>query len=164
MKILRRIVTKAFVLASLAALAASLMGTAPAGKPRRPVAGSTMRFVFRDFEGPRDIVCPHRLLSPDSPYDWKVECSDGSRKFAEYTAHVALTLYDHTTEPKLSVEMLYWLNGSRLPSEVGSTTWFHFAEKSNLQGVSMSQTVENGTAGLYLEIGSAAIRLSKWAR
>jgi hypothetical protein len=137
-----------------------------AGKPgvRHALKADSMRFVYREFEGSLETVCKHRLQSADSPYDWKVECYNGSTKFADYTAHVALTQYDLGGETKYSIELLYWLTGTRLPSEVGSTTWYHFATKSQLQGISQSQTVDGGTAGLYLEIGAAAIRLSNWAR
>lgn len=131
---------------------------------RRPLRGASIRFVYRDFEGTLDVVCKHRLVSEASPYDWKVECYQGPNKFAEYTAHIALTQYELSGPTKLSIELLYWLTGSRLPSEVGSTTWFHFAEKSPLQGISSSQTVAGGTAGLYLEIGAAAFRLSRRTR
>lgn len=138
----------------------------PAGKKgkRQPLRGASIRFIFRDFEGTVDVVCKHRLVSEASPYDWKVECYQGSTRFAEYTAHIALTQYELSGPTKLSIELLYWLTGTRLPSEVGSTTWFHFEEKSALRGISSSQTVEGGTAGLYLEIGAAAFRLSRWAR
>lgn len=133
-------------------------------KPRRGLRADAFRFVYREFEGGPDVVCKHRLLSEASPYDWKVECFRGSAKFADYTAHVALTQYARSGQTPLSIELLYWLNGTRLPSEVGSTTWFHFGAKSDLQGVSTSQTVDGGTAGLYLEIGAAAIRLSQGTR
>lgn len=149
----------------------SLMAVSPSSSrsghgpvKRRPLRADSMRFVYREFEGPLDIVCKHQLASEASPYDWKVACYDGSTKFAEYTAHVALTQYDLGGPTKYSIELLYWLTGTHLPSEVGSTTWFHFAEKSNLQGISTSQTVAGGTAGLYLEIGAAAIRLSDRTR
>jgi hypothetical protein len=149
--------------------ASSLMAVAPPrSRPdpvkRRPLRAESMRFVYREFEGPLDVVCKHQLASEASPYDWTVSCSNGATKFAEYTAHVALTQYDLGGPTKYSVELLYWLTGTHLPSEVGSTTWFHFAEKSNLQGISTSQTVAGGTAGLYLEIGAAAIRLSDRTR
>ena len=124
-----------------------------------------MRFVYRTFEGDLNIVCKHHLASDASPYDWKVECYDGATQFADYTAHVALSFYDHTSgSSKFSIELLYWVTGTNLPSEVGTTTWFNFATKSDLQGISVSQTVEHATAGLYLEIGDAAIRLSSQKR
>jgi hypothetical protein len=123
-----------------------------------------MRFVYRTFEGDLAIACKHQPLNPDSPYDWKVECDNGPTKLAEYTAHVALSFYDHASGPKFSIELLYWLTGTDLPSEVGSSTWFHFATKSDLVGISTSQGVAHGTAGLYLEIGAEAIRLSRETR
>jgi hypothetical protein len=127
---------------------------------RRPLRANSIRFVYREFEGERNIACKHALVSEASPYDFKVSCYEGAEKFAEYVAHIALSQYALAGPTKYSVELLYWLTGSRLPSEVGSTTWFHFAEKGDLRGISTSQTVENGQAGLYLEIGPEAIRLS----
>ena len=149
----------------LSVVAVVLMGIHPGEKRKRqPLHSSSLRFVYREFEGTHEIVCSHRLLSKESPYDWKVECFRAQTKFAQYTAHVALSQYDLTGSTKLSIELLYWLTGTRLPNEVGSTTWFHFAEKSPLQGISSSQTVDGGTAGLYLEIGSGAFRLLRRAR
>ena len=163
MKITTKSISKLVFLAI--AVLGLIAATPPNGKvPRRPLRADSMRFVFREFEGTLDVVCKHHLVSDASPYDWKVECFNGPAKFADYTAHVALTEYNLSGPTKLSIELLYWLTGTHLPSEVGSTTWFHFAEKSALQGISMSQTVEGGTAGLYLEIGAAAIRLSKFTR
>lgn len=132
----------------------------PAGKgvPREPLYRTEIRFVFKSFDGDFETVCPHRLLNENSPFDWRVECFRGSNKFAEYTAHIALSQYAMQGPTKLAVELLYWLNGTRLPSEVGSTTWMKFAEMGGLQSVSSSQTVENGTAGLYLEVSANALR------
>ncbi len=125
----------------------------PAGKkPRRGVVDTHMRFIYRAYDGGFSTVCEHRLESKNSPYDWKVECYEGEKRFATYSAHVALTQYRPTKERKLSIELLYWLMGTHLPSEVGSTTWFHFGEWSPLMEISTSQNVERGTAGLYLEI------------
>jgi hypothetical protein len=154
----------------LLVLTVALLGGATA--PRKAVVrhalhADAMRFAFRNFDGDIDITCGHSLASPDSPYDWKVQCFNpgAATPFAEYTAHVALTPYDHADGPtKFSLELLYWVMGTHLPSEVGTTAWYHFAAKSDLRGISVAQTVENGTAGLYLEIGSEAVRLSKWAR
>lgn len=120
---------------------------------RQSVSGDAIRFVFRNYDGEYSVVCKHRLASASSPYDWKVECSDGKNIRSEYIAHVALSAYLHQGNSALSIELLYWLtSGTRLQSEVGSTTWMHFGTNSPLLEVTSSQTIEKGTAGLYLEI------------
>jgi hypothetical protein len=151
---------------AIASFSTPAMAGTPPGKtgPRHALNADSMRFMFRDYDGNLEVECKHTLQSAGNPYDWQVECFNGANKFAEYTAHVSLTQYANTGPTQLSIELLYWLIGTNLPAEVGSTTWYHFATKSELQGISQSQTVEHGTAGLYLEIGAAAIRLSKWAR
>ncbi len=120
--------------------------------PRQGLFREEIRFVFRNFEGGFSTVCKHQLASENSPYDWKVQCFDGSEKFATYTAHVALSQYRRESGTRLSIELLYWLTGTNIPSEIGSTTWFHLRDPSFLEEISTSQTVERATAGLYLEI------------
>ena len=170
MKILSRIAPILFAFSITSSITFSItVPSAFAGRDlsptkRRPLRGDTIRFVYRTYEGDLSVTCPHRLQSPDSPYDWKVECFDGSRKFADYTAHVALTQYDRATDPKLAIELLYWVTGTNLPSEVGSTTWIYLGEKTPLRSVEVSETVEHGTAGLYLEIGPTSMRLSDRTR
>lgn len=128
-----------------------MTGMKPIGKPR-PLRAAALRFVFKPYDGAAETVCSHHLVSDASPYDWRVECFDRGRRFAEYTAHVALTQYVREGSNPLSIELLYWLTGTDLPFEVGNTTWFRFAARSPLRDISSSQTVARGTAGLYLEI------------
>ncbi len=121
------------------------------------ISAANIRFVFQTFEGDFKTLCKHELIDESSPYDLKVECYRGTNLFAQYSAHIALKQYPHSSgDTKFSIELMYWLTGTRLPSEVGSTTWIHLAERTAIHGVKTSQTVENGTAGLYLEITPSA--------
>lgn len=144
--------TFGFAAAAAPALASPAGQPAQKRPPRQGLFREEIRFVFRNFEGDFSTVCKHQLESPNSPYDWKVQCFDGSEKFATYTAHVALSQYRRDSGTRLSIELLYWLTGTNIATEVGSTTWFHLRDPSFLEEISTSQTVERATAGLYLEI------------
>jgi hypothetical protein len=155
------------LLLSLFAFSAPLTSSASNGeKPsaqasrkaaRQALTSDSMRFVYRSYDGTTTHYCRHRLQSENSPYDWKVECSDGKSIRSEYVVHLALSVYRRDRLPNLSVELLYWItSGTRIPSEIGSTTWMHFNRDSSLASISSSQTLDRGTAGLYLEIKGSA--------
>lgn len=160
--------TFAVVLLGLLGLDSLAIAAIPTARLRQSVSGDAIRFVYRSYEGDVNVVCKHRLASADSPFDWRVECSDGKKVRTEYVAHIALSAYPHNSgTPALSIELLYWLtSGTRLQSEMGSTTWMHFAAYSPLLEVSSSQTIENGTVGLYLEmnVGKMQARLRSTPR
>jgi hypothetical protein len=133
--------------ASLFALLFSLSSVAAT-----PLRGNEVRFTYRSFDGAFSYACEHSLLNESNPYDWSVRCYDGERLKGKYVAHLALSQYLHPKPPRVSLELLYWLTGSGIESEAGSTTWFHLRDETSVMEVSSSQTVDEGTAGLYLDI------------
>lgn len=142
--------TVLFVVSFFAAFSVAQAATRPA--PQK-VDASALKFTYQTYDAETHYVCEHALLSDTSPYDWKVKCFDGTKLTHEFTAHVALSLYPHPGgNPELSIEMLYWLTGTGLESEVGVTSWTHLAKKTAVSGMSASLTIDHGTAGLYLDI------------
>jgi hypothetical protein len=120
-----------------------------------PLPAEKIRFTYQSFDGAFVRECEHALTSAGNPYDWSVRCYEGEKLRGKYVAHIALTQYTHPSAPRLSLELLYWLTGTGIESEAGSTTWFHLREASSVMEVSSSQTVDQGSAGLYLDIDLA---------
>ncbi len=106
------------------------------------VAPNKVRFVYEPYEAAA-TECVHQT-SASNPYDLDVDCSDKTvaRKF---TVHLALSKYTHPTPPRVSYELLYWVNGN------GATTWFHLKDESALMMLESSQNV-SGDAGLRLRV------------
>jgi hypothetical protein len=133
-------------------------GAAPragAKKTSVPLPAEKIQFTYQSFDGAFVYECEHAITNAENPYDWTVRCYEGEKLRGKYVAHVALTQYTHPSAPRLSLELLYWLTGSGIESEAGSTTWFHLREASSIMEVSSSQTVDQGTAGLYLDVDLA---------
>jgi hypothetical protein len=117
-----------------------------------PLEGDRIRFTYQSFDGAFAYACEHSLVTEANPYDWAVRCYDGEKLKGRFVAHIALSQYPHTKPPRVSLELLYWLTGTGIESEAGSTTWFHLRDETSVMEVSSSQTVDQGTAGLYLDI------------
>jgi hypothetical protein len=121
-----------------------------------------LTFTYRSFEGGEDLKCTQELES-EASQDWSVVCkSSAESKNGEasktslrtYRVHLWLTAYTHPQPPRLSYEILYWVTDltNRKTESAGSTTWFHLRDPSALDSLEIRQSVENDTAGLYLEI------------
>lgn len=124
---------------------AALASTADAASKNLPA--DVLRFRYETYDKEKTLRCKHQLSSALSPYDWDVKCYDETGRLQKtFDVHLALSIYERTSTPRTSIELLYWISG------LGATTWFHFNEKSVPASISSGQSVENGAAGLYLEV------------
>jgi hypothetical protein len=103
-----------------------------------------VRFIYEPFEEGPAVACQHQAVSETNPYDLKVICQNH-----EYTVHLMLNRYTHPNAPKMSYELLYWVNNE------GATSWYHFTEATQLSSLESSQSVPGGVAGLRLKINLA---------
>lgn len=125
----------------------SLAVTAPAQAAPKNLPAEALRFRYETYDKQKALSCKHQLAGEVSPYDWDVKCYDETgRLLKRFDVHLALSVYQRTALPRTSIELLYWISG------LGATTWFHFDEKTAPSSLSSGQTVDQGTAGLYLEV------------
>lgn len=108
-----------------------------------------LRFVYRTFDGTRAVGCRHEIYNAPAQ-DWKVVCGPKS-----YLVHLWVTVYRRDTEPKTSYEVLYWVTDLSVPQKpeyTGTTVWFHMKGEPTLHSLTVSQSVDNDVAGLYLDL------------
>jgi hypothetical protein len=111
-----------------------------------PAMSSQMSFTYEPYgEGPTQ-ACIHQVVSAQNPMDWKVKCPMGSSATREFTAHVVVSKYVRAAEPRVSYEVLYWVNGE------GASTLYNFKNDGELMSISSGQSVDGGTAGLRLNL------------
>lgn len=117
---------------------------------RKNLPSDVLRFRYETYDRTKALNCKHALSNAAvSPYDWDVKCFHEDGRLAKrFDVHLALSIYERTTLPRLSIELLYWISGE------GATTWFHFNDPTTLRSLQTGQTVERGVAGLYLEIAA----------
>jgi hypothetical protein len=114
-----------------------------------------LRFRYQAFDGSVVLQCHHEIQNELSQ-DWKVQCQnpEGTMK-RSYVVHLWLTAYSRQQAPRLSYELLYWISDHSHPAKIqssGSTIWFHLNDPSALHSLQASESVENDTAGLYLDL------------
>ena len=111
-----------------------------------------MSFKYQSFDGEQIVPCNYKLIN-EMAQDWQVICEKDTFK-RQYTVHLWITEFPKQNEPKLSAEVLYWVTevGGPAPHKSnGSTIWFHLKDNTRMQGITVSQSVENDSAGLYLD-------------
>jgi hypothetical protein len=104
------------------------------------IVAENLKFKYLSFDGETNLACTHVLENPKSQ-DWRVLC--GQKNFL---VHLWVTAYRRTVEPRLSLEILYWVNGR------GGTSWIHLKDAASLHSLYMSQSVEEDTTGLYMDL------------
>ena len=117
------------------------------------LTAENLTFTYQPHEA-AGSDCRHKLVDP-AAQDWEVEC-DGGKK---YRVHLWVTAYPHTSPPKLSYEVLYWVTDHKAAAGTGNhgaTVWFHLQEPSALTGLGLYAAIENDTASLRLDIRAAA--------
>ena len=138
-------------------LGISLAPAAALAKQHLMLNASDLKFTYQteDETAPQaEVPCSHAILNADAQ-DWTVKCGEGNHQ-TSYTVHLWLTPYQHATGPnKISYELLYWITDNTDPKLVhssGTTIWFHLKELSSLSSVQASESVEDDTARLAVEI------------
>lgn len=107
--------------------------------------GNQIQFVYEPYESAASS-CTHKMASNNSPYDHEVTCIDEKNSKHSFIVHLALNKYTHPTPPRVSYELLYWVNDN------GATTWFHLEKDSALMNLESSQSLIGEASGLRLKI------------
>lgn len=112
-----------------------------------------VKFSYKSFEGDKDLKCFHEYAD-EFKFDWNVTCKDQSTFFKLFRVHLSLSQYSHPTAPQTTYEVLYWVT-DKTTNQVygnGSSLWLNTKNKSEFHSLTMGQSVDADTAGLYLEI------------
>lgn len=115
-----------------------------------PITPEMLRFNYRPFEEGEALACRHKIKDSQAQ-DWDVLCGEGKK----YVVHLWVTAYTRDVRPRVSYEILYWVTDVSRPdrsSGSGATTWVHLQDPSALDAIETRQSVDNDTAGLYLEL------------
>jgi len=113
-----------------------------------------MKFKYQSYDGELIYDCDHKVAN-DIMKIYDVYCFDQNNNLKKkFSANVIISQYTRSFTPKTSLEIIYRVTDSTraLPEHGGSTHWVHMNESSPVSHMSLSQSVENDIAGLYLEI------------
>jgi hypothetical protein len=110
-----------------------------------PITNSNLHFEFSSQDGELTYPCTQAFL-PDSR-DFSIHCVRAADIW-DFIVHLRLFRHDREVSPKMSYELLFWVNDERLqngnPGEyIGTTLWFRFAEPSPLLSLEAGQDIEN---------------------
>ncbi len=117
-----------------------------APQPKGSVKANLVTFKLESFDGNQFYNCVHAVANPNNPYDLSVKCSDKKGNQKQFIVHLALSRYRHQTAPKVSYELLYWVDGN------GASSWYHFDEETKLMKTESSQSIPGLDAALKLSI------------
>lgn len=125
-----------------------------------------LRFEYYTFDGEKNIPCSHQLKDADAQ-DWSVKC--GNEK--NFIVHLWITAYPHdqaaNSTSKMSYEILYWVTDFSQPGHpIGSssTLWLNLKQKSELDTMQFTQSVDQDAAGLRLSFTPAIASVTKLTR
>jgi hypothetical protein len=127
-------------------------GSAWAQNGNLQVTPQMLRFQYATSDGQITLDCKPSLENAESQ-DWSVICGTG-QDVRKYRVHLWVTMYERPVLPKQSYEVLYWvtdLNGSKA-IDSGTTVWFNFKEPADLYTLSVNVSLDQDTAGLYLDL------------
>ena len=113
-----------------------------------------MKFTYMTYDGDQILHCKHFAID-EFKFDWDVTCKNKEGTFYKlYRAHVSLAKYSRPSIPMTTYEVLYWVTEKSSGQVYGSSTslWFNFKNEADFHGLTISQSVEKETAGLYLDI------------
>jgi len=119
------------------------------------ITADRIKFVHQPMQGQNDLTCTHKLINELSQ-DWEVLCKDKADKVKRsYSVHLWVSRYGHSNGPKVSFEVLFWVDDKTMPKDIktlGTTTWFHLTEDTSLHALQLNQIVDNGLSSLELEV------------
>lgn len=112
-----------------------------------------LKFSYKTFEGDKDLKCFHEYAD-EFKFDWNVTCKDQATFYKIFRVHLSLAQYGHPTSPRSTYEVLYWVT-DRTTNHVygtGTSFWLNTKNTSEFHSLTMGQSVDSDTAGLYLDI------------
>jgi hypothetical protein len=112
---------------------------------------SALKFQYMSFEGDEVLNCKHNTID-EFEIDYDVFCGDSAQK--KFRVHLALSRFERNSIPQNTYELLYWVTDYQTNpiTNNGSSLWLNLREKTNFEGLTISQSVSKDTAGLYLTI------------
>lgn len=119
------------------------------------IKAENLKFTLQPVQGAVDTVCTHTLSNAASQ-DWEVLCKDSNGTVRnKYMVHLWVSRYGHASGPKVSFEVLYWVDDRSKANDiksVGTTVWFHLKEETSIHSLQLNQFVDNGSSALEIEI------------
>jgi hypothetical protein len=114
------------------------------------ITADQLRFTYQGYDNGLYFHC-QPTIENEIGHDWRVQCADETKKLTKsFLVHLWVTRYDHAQAPRVTYELLYWVKGQG--SSSGSSTWFHLKDYSALEALTVGQSVDGDTAGLYLDL------------
>lgn len=114
-----------------------------------------MKFTYRSYDGQINYQCDHKIVN-DLANIWDLYCFDESNNLKKkFSTTVRVSRYSRTRSPQNSYELIYRITEKPSPTQrigSGSTHWINLEKDGPLHSLTLSQSVENDTAGIYLEI------------
>lgn len=114
-----------------------------------------MKFTYRSYDGQTNYVCDHKLVN-DLAHIWDLYCFDENNQLKKkFSATVWVSKYSRDRSPENTYELIYRVTqriSSTQIKHTGSTNWINLEKNSPLASLTLSQSIEDDTAGLYLEI------------
>lgn len=112
-----------------------------------------LKFSYKTYEGDMDLPCRHFAVD-EYKMDFDVTCKNESGFYKLFRTHVVLSQYQRPMTPQNTYELLYWVTDkttNKIYSN-GSSLWLNSLEKNTFHSLTIGQSVDNDTAGLYLDI------------
>lgn len=132
-----------FVLGILAAP----LGHAKDGHPLELTEGPKLEFFYGYQDGEMTVPCDYKL-NPRT-LDFELTCGEAGKQggVSKFTAHVRVKVFEQSKSPKMSYEVLYWIQDHQIPWTEnghfqGTTFWFRLDEPSQLMSIDVSQDVQ----------------------
>lgn len=114
-----------------------------------------MKFTYRSYDGQINYQCDHKLVN-DLAHIWELYCFDENNNLKKkFSTTVWISRYTRTRSPQNTYELIYRITEKPSPTQrrdSGSTHWINLEKDAPLHSLTLSQSVENDTAGMYLEI------------
>jgi hypothetical protein len=122
------------------------------------IENSAISFVFEDQDGQMNYPCVFSLIEAAQDFDVKCTRADQPSVKWSFTVHARVFSHPHTTSPKMSYELLYWITDHQVASGSqgkypGTTLWLNLDEPSQLASFEIAQDIETTWAlKMHLEL------------
>jgi hypothetical protein len=112
-----------------------------------------LKFSYQSYEGDIILECRHFAID-EYKMDFDVTCKNQNGFYKLFRTHVVLSQYQRPMTPQNTYELLYWVTDKTTNkiSSNGSSLWLNAFEKNTFHSLTIGQSVDNDTAGLYLDI------------
>lgn len=120
----------------------------------KDLSASQMKFSYKSYDGETNYDCEHKI-SNDLAHIWDLYCFDENNVIKkQFTATVWISKYQRQASPQNTYELIYRISDQNLSSilHTGSSHWINLDQDSGLHSLTLSQSVENDLAGIYLDV------------